>query len=67
MPLSNPDLLSMFARGDLAGAWVPEPWGARLVAEAHGRILIDERTIVTPAARDAGEALRIFEHASWRP
>ncbi len=44
-PLSNPDLLSMFARGDLAGAWVPEPWGARLVAEAHGRILIDERTL----------------------
>ena len=44
-PLSNPDLLSMFARGDLAGAWVPEPWGARLVAEAHGRILLDERTL----------------------
>jgi len=44
-PLANPDLLSMFARGDLAGAWVPEPWGARLVAEAGGRILVDERTL----------------------
>jgi NitT/TauT family transport system substrate-binding protein len=44
-PLSNPDLLSMFARGVLAGAWVPEPWGARLVAEAGGRILVDERTL----------------------
>ena len=43
-PLANPDLLSMFARGELAGAWVPEPWGARLVAEAGGRILVDERT-----------------------
>ena len=36
-------------------------------ARANRKILIDERTIVTPAARDAGEALRIFEHASWRP
>jgi len=44
-PLSNPDILAMFARGDLAGAWVPEPWGARLVAEAGGRILVDERTL----------------------
>lgn len=44
-PLANPDILSMFARGDLAGAWVPEPWGARLVAEAGGRILLDERSL----------------------
>ena len=44
-PLANPDILSMFARGELAGAWVPEPWGARLVAEAGGRILVDERTL----------------------
>jgi NitT/TauT family transport system substrate-binding protein len=44
-PLANSDILSMFARGELAGAWVPEPWGARLVAEARGRILLDERTL----------------------
>jgi NitT/TauT family transport system substrate-binding protein len=44
-PLSNPDILSMFARGDLAGAWVPEPWGARLVHEAGGRILVDEASL----------------------
>jgi NitT/TauT family transport system substrate-binding protein len=44
-PLANPDIFSMFARGDLAGAWVPEPWGARLVAEAGGRILVDERSL----------------------
>jgi len=39
----------------------------RVAARANKKILIAERTIVTPAARDAGEALRIFEHASWRP
>jgi NitT/TauT family transport system substrate-binding protein len=44
-PLANPDILSLFARGELAGAWVPEPWGARLVAEGKGRILVDERTL----------------------
>src|SRR5512133_2669010 len=33
-PVGNPDILTLFARGDLAGAWVPEPWGARRVAEA---------------------------------
>lgn len=44
-PLSNADNLAMFRRGDLAGAWVPEPWGARLVAEAGGRILVDERSL----------------------
>jgi NitT/TauT family transport system substrate-binding protein len=44
-PLANPDILMLFARGDLAGAWVPEPWGARLVAEAGARILVDERTL----------------------
>jgi NitT/TauT family transport system substrate-binding protein len=44
-PISNPDILALFARGDLAGAWVPEPWAARLVAEAGGRILVDERTL----------------------
>ena len=43
-PLSNPDIVGLFARGDLAGAWVPEPWASRLVAEG-GRILVDERTL----------------------
>jgi NitT/TauT family transport system substrate-binding protein len=44
-PLSNADILQLFKRGDLAGAWVPEPWGARLIAEAGGKILVDERTL----------------------
>ena len=39
----------------------------RVAARASRKILVDERTIVTPAARDAGEALRIFEQTSWRP
>jgi NitT/TauT family transport system substrate-binding protein len=45
LPLSNSEILGLFRRGELDGAWVPEPWGARLVHEAGGRILIDEREL----------------------
>ncbi len=43
-PLANPDILALFARGHLEGAWVPEPWAARLVAEG-GHVLVDERDL----------------------
>jgi acetaldehyde dehydrogenase (acetylating) len=37
-------------------------------AVRHGRkIVIGERTIVTPAARDLGEQHRVFVQADWRP
>lgn len=45
VPLANPDILQLFQRGDLAGAWVPEPWGARLIAEAGAKVLVDERDL----------------------
>jgi NitT/TauT family transport system substrate-binding protein len=44
-PLANPDILSQFRMGHLDGAWVPEPWGSRLVAEAGGVVLLDERDL----------------------
>jgi len=44
-PLSNPDILGLFLNGKLEGAWVPEPWGARMVAEGGGHILLDEREL----------------------
>lgn len=67
IPLSNPDILGLFGRGELEAAWVPEPWGARLLAEAGGHILIDERdlwegrqfpTTVVVASRRALETRR---------
>ena len=33
----------------------------RVAAKAGRRIVIGPKTIVTPAARDAGDALRIFD------
>ena len=44
-PLSNPDILGLFINGKIEGAWVPEPWGARMIAEGGGHILVDERDL----------------------
>jgi len=43
--IANADILTLFKKGELDAAWVPEPWGARLVHEGGGRILLDERDI----------------------
>jgi sulfonate transport system substrate-binding protein len=44
-PVANPDILTLFLKKQLDGAWVPEPWATRLVNEANGRIFLDERSI----------------------
>jgi NitT/TauT family transport system substrate-binding protein len=44
-PLSNPDILAQYLRGGIEGAWVPEPWGSRMVAEGGGHILVEEREL----------------------
>jgi sulfonate transport system substrate-binding protein len=43
-PVANPDILTLFLKKQLDGAWVPEPWATRLVNEANGRIFLDERS-----------------------
>jgi NitT/TauT family transport system substrate-binding protein len=45
MPTKNSDTLQLVKSGTLAGAWVPEPWASRLVLEAGGTVLIDERDL----------------------
>jgi NitT/TauT family transport system substrate-binding protein len=45
LPIKNPDILSLFKRGELDAAWVPEPWASRLVVEAHASLVVDERTL----------------------
>ncbi len=39
------DILTLFLKKQLDGAWVPEPWGAILVKEANGKIFLDERSL----------------------
>jgi NitT/TauT family transport system substrate-binding protein len=42
IPVANPDILVLFSKKQIDGAWVPEPWATKLVKEANGRILQDE-------------------------
>lgn len=45
MPQENAQTLQSFRDGQIAGAWVPEPWATRLILEGGGRVLVDERTL----------------------
>ena len=40
--ISNPDIYTLFAKGDIDGAWVPEPWATILVEELGGMRLFNE-------------------------
>ena len=41
----NAQTLDSFRSGDVDGAWVPEPWASRLVLQAGGKVLVDERDL----------------------
>ena len=45
LPVANPDALTLFARKELDGAWVPEPWASVLRLQAGGKELVDERSL----------------------
>ena len=45
VPAANADILTLMIKKEIDGAWVPEPWGAKLVKEANGRIFLDERDL----------------------
>ncbi len=44
-PTKNFDTLPLVRSGELDGAWVPEPWASRLVLEAGGKVLVNERDL----------------------
>lgn len=45
LPAKNADIVTLMIKKDIDGAWVPEPWGAKLVKEANSRIFLDEREL----------------------
>jgi len=45
LPEDNSTTLTSFEAGTIAGAWVPEPWATRMVAEGHGHVLVNEKTL----------------------
>lgn len=44
-PMAPAEILNLFSRGEIDGAWVAEPWGSRLIQEAGGYLAIDERDL----------------------
>jgi NitT/TauT family transport system substrate-binding protein len=45
IPTANPGILDLFRSGQIDGAWVPEPWAARLIVDAGGTLFVDERDL----------------------
>jgi NitT/TauT family transport system substrate-binding protein len=45
VPTENATTVSLFKRGQIDGAWVPEPWASRLVLEGGGRVFLDEKSL----------------------
>jgi len=45
LPIANAEQLGLFKSAQLDAAWVPEPWGARLVHEAGGVVIEEEKNL----------------------
>lgn len=45
IPTDNPLILDLFRQGQIDGAWVPEPWAARLIVDGGGKLFLDERDL----------------------
>jgi len=45
LPISNADQLTLFQKKEIQGAWTVEPWVSRLEQEAHGKILLEEKSL----------------------
>ena len=41
----NPDIFTLFSKGELDAAWVPEPWATRLVQQLGGIRLFQEKEL----------------------
>jgi len=42
---SNANIVALMEKGQVDGAWVPEPWGAILVADADAHIFLNEASL----------------------
>jgi NitT/TauT family transport system substrate-binding protein len=48
VPAKPADILTLMLKKEIDGAWVPEPWGERLIKEANARLFLDERDLWPP-------------------
>jgi NitT/TauT family transport system substrate-binding protein len=45
VPAKTADIVTLMIKKDIDGAWLPEPWGAKLIKEANAKVLVDERDL----------------------
>jgi NitT/TauT family transport system substrate-binding protein len=45
LPTENATTLTLFQKGEIDAAWVPEPWATRLVQQAGGKVFLDEKSL----------------------
>jgi NitT/TauT family transport system substrate-binding protein len=45
IPVTNSEQVGRMLAGDIDAAWDPEPWGSRLVAQAGGKIIAEEKNL----------------------
>jgi NitT/TauT family transport system substrate-binding protein len=47
LPTSNPDQLGLFQSGAVSAVWTVEPWVTRLERDGKGKILLEEKDVIT--------------------
>lgn len=45
LPVKNSDILTLLLKNEIDGAWVPEPWGEKMIKEANSKLFLDERKL----------------------
>lgn len=45
IPVANPDIEILFAKDQLDAAWVPEPWGSRLIESGLVTVIAEEKDL----------------------
>lgn len=45
LTIANPEQAALMSRGQIDAAWVPEPWGSQLVAEAGANVIGQEKDL----------------------
>jgi NitT/TauT family transport system substrate-binding protein len=45
LPVANTEQLQLLAQNKIDAAWAPEPWGSRLIVEAGGKLIAEEKDL----------------------
>ena len=62
LPMANPEILLLFSKGEIDGAWTVEPWVSRLTSEFGGQVLVERPdslvTVFAASSRSLAQTAR---------